>query len=266
MKKNILLYTFVIFIVSSCTSKLDFTTPSTTVVTPPANGGSSDLIISEIATAINTFTGPNGAKDRNHYVELYNGTTGNLDLSNYAIGYQATDSTNLGSLPWVFPDSTTYFVLGGKLLTSKKCYVIASPIADTALVKGDTTWGTSLTTGTGVGNLPLQLSGNSALALLKKDAAGTYTLAGNKYKIIDVFCSPLVARFATTGKASARTNIMWAVGDTTNDTRNRTFWRKPSVTGPQADWTISNAAGNSQWEVSGDKKWDYTNIGLPTAH
>ena len=261
MKKNILIYTLGFLLLAGCTSKLDFSTPSTPVV--PPNNGNSDLIISELATAINTYTGPTGTKDRNHYVELYNGSTASLNLSNYAIGYQAvTDTSTLSA--WSFTDS--FFVALNGTLASKKCYVIASPIADTAVIKSDITWGTSLTTGTGVGNLPLQLSGNSAIALLKIDAMGTYTLAGNKYKIIDVFCSPMVARLTTTGKTSARNNIIWAVADTTSDTRNRTFWRKPSVTGPQSDWNISNAAGASQWEISGDKVWDYSNVGLPTAH
>jgi hypothetical protein len=259
MKKNIIKLSFAFLLLAGCTSKLDFTTPSAPV-TP--SGSNSDLIISELSTAINTFTGPTGAKDRNHYVELYNGTNGSIDLSKYAIGYQAVTDTNTLS-PWSFTDSS-YLVLGGSL-ASKKCYVIASPIADTSVVKSDITWGTSLASGTGVGNLPLQLSGNSAIALLKKDAAGTYILAGNNYKIIDVFGSPLVARLTTTGKTSTRNNIIWAFGDTTNDTRNRTFWRKASVTGPQSDWNISNAAGSSQWKVSGDKLWDYKNIGLPTA-
>ena len=263
MKKNIFKLSFAFLLLAGCTSKLDFSTPSSPVIISPS-GNNTDLIISELSTAINTFTGPTGTKARNHYVELYNGTGSSLDLTNYAIGYQATDSSNLASIPWSFTDST-YFALSG-MLASKKCYVIASPIADSAVVKSDITWGTSLTTGTGIGNIPLQLSGNSAIALLKKDAAGSYTLAGNKYKIIDVFCSPLVARVTTTGKISSRTNIMWAVGDTTDDTRNRTFWRKPSVTGPQSDWSISNATGNSQWEISKDKAWDYSNIGLPTAH
>ena len=262
MKKNIFKLSFAFLLLAGCTSKLDFSTPSTPVIIPPS-GNNTDLIISELSTAINTFTGPTGTKDRNHYVELYNGTGSSIDLSNYAIGYQAVTDTSTLS-PWTFADST-FFALGGKL-ASKKCYVIASPIADTAVVKSDTTWGTSLTSGTGVGNMALQLSGNSAIALLKKSASGKYNLSGVNYTIIDVFCSPLVARVNTTGKTSTRTNIMWAVADTTDDTRNRTFWRKPSVTGPQSDWSISNATGNSQWEISKDKAWDYSNIGLPTAH
>ena len=258
MKKNIIINILALSLLASCTSKLDFTTPSTPV-TPPATGNT-DLIISELSTAINTYTGPANVKSRNHYVELWNGTTKSVDLSNYAIGYQAVSDTNTKSV-WSFPAGN--FVLLHGTLTASKAYTIASPIADTAVVKSDTIWGTTSSAAADASS-PLQLSGNSAIALLKKDAAGTYSLAGINYKIIDVFCSPSVSRIAFTGTQSTRNNVYWSVGDTTTDTRNRTFKRKTTVTGPQSDWNIANAAGNSQWEVSGDKKWDYTNIGLPT--
>ena len=258
MKKNIIINILALSLLASCTSKLDFTTPSTPVI-PPVTGNA-DLLISELSTAINTYTDSLGVKARNHYIELYNCTTNSINLSNYAIGYQSvTDTSTLVS--WNFNDSTALLLSG--TLASKKAYVIASPLSDSFILKSDILWGTISAANTDA-SLPLQLSGNSAIALLKKDATGTYSLSGNKYKIIDVFCSPLVARVITTGKNSARNNIIWAVGDTINDTRNRTFWRKPSVSSPQPDWNVANAAGNSQWEVSGDKKWDYTNIGLPT--
>ncbi len=260
MKKNILINILALSLLAACTSKLDFTTPSTPV-TPPITGNT-DLIISELSTAINTYTGPNGLKSRNHYVELWNGTLKSIDLSDYALGYQSVSDTN--SKPaWSFP-SGNFIALKGILSTSK-AYVIASPIADTALVlvKSDTTWGTTTVS---AASSPLQLSGNSAIALLKKNTAGLYSLSGINYKIIDVFCSPSVSRIAFTGTQSTRNNVYWSVGDTTTDTRNRTFKRKATVTGPQADWNIANAAGNSQWQVSGDKKWDYTNIGLQTVN
>jgi hypothetical protein len=262
MKKNIIINIIALSLLAACTSKLDFTTPSTPV-TPPVTGNT-DLIISELSAAINTYTGPTGLKNRNHYVELWNGTLKSIDLSDYAIGYQPISDTN--SKPgWSFP-SGNFIVLKGILSTSK-AYVIASPIADTALVlvKSDTTWGTTSSAASDASS-PLQLSGNSAIALLKKDTSGLYSLAGITYKIIDVFCSPSVSRIAFTGTQSARNNIYWSVGDTTSDTRNRTFKRKTTITGPQSDWNIANAAGNSQWLVSGDKKWDYTNIGLPTVN
>ena len=257
MKKNMFSCAICFVLLSACTSKLDFSTPSTsaTKVNP-----TTDLIISELATSINTYTGPTGAKDRNHYVELWNGTKGSIDLSNYAIGYQAVAVTDTGTLTgWSFT-AGNYFIMGGTL-----AYVIASPIADTAVIKSDTTWGTTSTASASASS-PLQLSGNSAIALLKKSATGTYSLGGVNYTIIDVFCSPLISRIAFQGTQSSRNNVFWAVADTTNDTRNRTFWRKPSVTGPPSDWNISNAAGNSQWEISGDRLWDYSNVGLPTSH
>ena len=254
MKKNILIYTLAFFMLAGCTSKLDFTAP-VTPVTP--TGGTADLIISEVSTAINTDK--NGGGKRNHYVELYNATTSSIDLSNYAIGYQATDSSNLNSIPWSFPDTTVFKQLSGSLAAST-CFVIASPQADTPTVlsKSQLIWGDAAANP----SKPLSLSGNSAIALLKKADTGTVILGGIKYAIIDVFCSPLVARIKTTGKVSVRNNYMWPIGDTTNDTRNRTFWRVPTVTAPQSDWTISNATGNSQWKVSKDKVWDYSNIGF----
>lgn len=260
MKRNSIIYILALFMLTACSSKLDFTTPSTPV-TPPVVGNT-ELIISELSTAINTYTGPNGLKSRNHYVELWNGTTKSIDLSNYAIGYQAVTDTNTLSV-WKFQTSN-FFILKG-ILSASKAYVIGSPIADTAVIKSDTLWGTSSTASADASS-PLQLSGNSAIALLKKDATGSYSLGGVNFKIVDVFCSPSVARLAFTGTQSSRNNIYWAIGDTTTDTRNRTFKRKSTVTSPQPDWSISNAIGNSQWEVSGDKKWDFTNVGIFTIH
>ena len=63
-----------------------------------------------------------------------------------------------------------------------KAYVIASPVANTTAVKSDITWGTSSTANADASK-PLQLSGNSGIALLKKDASGTHTLNAEKYKI-----------------------------------------------------------------------------------
>jgi len=151
-------------------------------------------------------------------------------------------------------------------LANNTCFVIASPQADPTNVisKAQLIWGDTSTVG--ASSKALSLSGNSAIALLKRDdAKGAFLLGTIKYSIIDVFCSPLVPRIkATYTKASTRNNYMWPIGDTSNDTRNRTFWRKPSVTAPQSDWNISNATGNSQWRVSSDKVWNYTNIGSPT--
>jgi Lamin Tail Domain len=253
--KHIIFFVFTtVFFISACTSKIDFE-----VVPPVPPTVTTELLISEISTAINTD--PTASGTRTHYVELYNGTGKSIDLSNYAIGYMAvTDSLSL--IPWSF--GLNFFILNSTLPTDT-CYVIASPQADRAVIKRDTSWGTT-STNSAQANSPLQLSGNSGIALLKKAAGGLYNFNGNTYSIIDVFGSPLVARVGTRGATSARNNIIWTIAGETSDTRNRTFFRKANVAGPNTDWatTKGSTAENSQWIISGDRNWDYTNLGLPT--
>jgi hypothetical protein len=256
MKQYIITIVLLSFI--SCTSKIDFavTTPTGPVVT-------TDLLISELATAINTDPAAPSpiTSGRNHYIEIYNGTGTTVDLSNYAIGYQAcTDLSTLSA--WSFPAGNFLQLTG--TLSSGNCYVIASPQVNTTSVPNNITWGTSSTTAANA-SVPLQLSGNSAIALLKKSASGTIVIAGTNYTIIDVFGSPLVARETSTGTTSARNNFIWTVAGET-DTRNRTFWRKKTVLSPTTDWSTAKGTSttNSQWQVSPDRAWDYTNVGLPT--
>ena len=64
----------------------------------------------------------------------------NLDLSQYAIGYQASLDENT-LLDWSFPTDATYLKLSGTL-ESTKCYVIASPQADATYVPSNIVWGT----------------------------------------------------------------------------------------------------------------------------
>ncbi len=255
--KSIILYTsFALLFLVGCTSKIVFDAPIPVVVIP-----SSDLLISEISTAINTD--PTASGTRSHYVELYNGSAAAIDLSNYAIGYFATkDTFTLANFSFSLAGS---YITFNKVLDTGKCYVIASPQCDISKIKSDTTWGTNSTTAAN-SSMPLQLSGNSAIALLKKDATGTYNLGGVAYKIVDVFGSPMVARVISQGTSSSRNNIMWTIAGEVKDTRNRTFFRKSTVKNPTTDWDVSRGADvtSSQWTLSGDRAWDYTNVGLPT--
>lgn len=245
-------------LMAGCESHIDFTDPEPE---PPSPGGGKDLLISEIATFINTDAAAGAT--RNHYVELYNGTANTVDLSKYAIGYQATLDENTLS-DWSFTSSTNYLLLTGSL-EKGKCYVIASPQANKTAVKRDIEWGTASSANADASK-PLQLSGNSGIALLKKDTAGTYMLNGESYTLIDAFGSPNVARVTSGGSSSGRNNFMWTIAGETKDTRNRTIWRKGTVKDPNPDWATGKGtnAGNSEWTISGDRAWDYTNIGLPS--
>jgi hypothetical protein len=252
MKLKKIYTTIIIAALVGCKSEITFT--------PVVIAPKTDLLISEISTAINTD--PLAAGTRSHYVELYNGTGNTVDLANYAIGYFAvTDNATFSNFTFA---AGSFFILQ-RTLGNEKCYVIASPQSDPVAVKRDTIWGTTSALAAQA-STPLQLSGNSSIALLKKDPAGTFTLTSTNYKIIDVFGSPQVARVTSTGAVSTRNNIIWSIAGEVADTRNRTFWRKASVNSPIIDWAISKGttAENSQWKISGDRLWDYTNIGLPT--
>jgi Lamin Tail Domain len=249
---------FGLLLMAACTSKIDFEVKPPT---PPVVN--TDILISEISTAINTDPLAVGAitGGRNHYIELFNGTASSIDLSNYAIGYQA--STDLATLsPWAFATGNFQVLTGN--LAANACYVIASPQANTTAVPSNITWGTTSTTSANA-SMPLQLSGNSAIALLKRNSSGTIVLNGNNYSIIDVFGSPLVARETSSGTNSARNNFIWSIAGET-DTRNRTFMRKKTVSMPTTDWSTAKGTNTttSQWLVSVDRAWDYTNVGKPT--
>lgn len=263
MKKHIYLNLFTLFLFVSCSS--EFTTPPP----PPPIPTLEELIISEIATFINNAAAADGGV-RNHYVEIYNGSQKDVDLSKYAIGYQATPSTNPSILAdWNFSSTSNFLQLSGTL-AAMKAYVIASPQANSTLVPSNVKWGTTSIENVNA-SIPLQLSGNSAIALLKKDAAGIHTLNGEKYSIIDVFGDPNVARVTSTGSTSQRNNSIWLTSGVT-DTRNRTFWRKSTVLKPNTDWNLSRgtSAADSEWNVSednspsADRMWDYSNVGIFT--
>jgi len=258
--KNIKLYVLITAIFCySCTSEITFDPEEPTP--PPPSNAISDLIISEIATYINTDA--TAGSVRNHYVELYNGTEKSADLTQYAIGYQAvSDMTTLA--PWDFSNASNVLLLTGTL-ENAKAYVIASPQANTTAVPSNLTWGTTSSANADASK-PLQLSGNSAIALLKKDAAGTYTISGATYKIIDVFGSPTVERVTSTGSSSSRNNWMWVTAGESADTRNRTFWRKATVKAPNPVWnsTKESSATDSEWTLSGARLWVYTNVGIFT--
>jgi len=205
MKSRIVYALSFILLIVGCKSKIDFLPVQNTPYVP-----TSDLLISEISTAINTDANAGGK--RNHYVELYNGTTDSIDLSDYAIGYQSVSDSSTLSL-WDFSDPNNSLTLTGTLLTGS-CYVVASAAADTSIInKSNIVWGTTSTLSANASK-PLQLSGNSAIALLKKDATGTYIISGTKYRIIDVFGSPLVSRVNASfygGATSARNNFNWTI-------------------------------------------------------
>ena len=175
-------------------------------------GQTSDLIISEYAEG----------SGNNKYIEIYNGTGANVDLSDYELWR----ISNGGS----WPEST--ISLTGTLANGD-VYIIApsstSPSPDaTILAAADLL------------NNIANFNGDDAIGLAK-DIAGSFSL-------IDVI-----------GTSGPDPGTGWNVAGVTNATANRTLVRKANVCDPNTNW-ISSAGTNtadSEWIVYASNTWTY---------
>ncbi|WP_299339115.1 T9SS type A sorting domain-containing protein [uncultured Psychroserpens sp.] len=165
----------------------------------------------------------------NKFLEIYNGTGSDVDLSNYSLSSCSNGCNTFDEFD--FPDNVTF--APGTILADGDVYVIAHPSADaTILAVADQTF-TFLS------------NGDDAFAL---------TLAGataDTYTIIDIL-----------GDLQDDPGSGWAVGDDTNGTQNQTLTRKTSVCSPNpvplasfgmdaatSEWVIGDS--NSGWDTLG---------------
>ena len=163
----------------------------------------------------------------NKYLEIYNGTGSDVDLSEYSISScnNGCDSEN----EFDYPDNITFDA--GAILSSGDVYVIYHEDADDVIVaEGDQTF-------TYLGN------GDDAFAI---------TLAGataDNYTIVDIV-----------GDMGADPGEGWDVAGITNGTKDHTLVRKSSVTeGNEGDWSSSAGSNeeDSEWIVLDNNTWDY---------
>tara|TARA_R110002049_G_scaffold280865_2_gene460298 strand:+ start:5717 stop:6499 length:783 start_codon:yes stop_codon:yes gene_type:complete len=181
-------------------------------------GQMNDLIISEYAEG----------SSNNKYVEIFNGTGADVDLTDY----QVWKAVNGGT----FPPTTGFnlFNLSGTLVNGDT-YIIANISADPTiiaaadLVSGNANW-----------------NGNDAVGIAKDDGTGTFLL-------IDAV-----------GTDGADPVTGWDVAGTTNATQNNTLVRKAGVCGTNINWTTSagTTVDNSEWVVLDNNNW--SDIGTHT--
>jgi len=168
-----------------------------------------------------------GEGSSNHkFIEIYNGTNQDIDLSQYAISScsNGCDTTS----EFDYPDNITFET--GTILASGDVYVIAHPSSDaTILAEADQTF-TYLS------------NGDDFFAL---------TLAGataNTYTIIDAL-----------GDMGPDPGAGWDVAGVTDGTANKTLTRKSTVCGPNAQPLNSFGTNteDSEWIVTGQNTgWD----------
>lgn len=155
----------------------------------------------------------------NKFLEIYNGTGADIDLSNYSLSSCSNGCDIAGEFD--FPDNVTF--PPGTMLMDGDVYVVAHPSADAQiLAEADTTF-TFLS------------NGDDAFAL---------TLAGataNTYTIIDIL-----------GDLSNVDGDGWDVAGITNATVNRTLTRKASICDPNPTelGSFGTDANNSEWIVT----------------
>jgi hypothetical protein len=165
----------------------------------------------------------------NKFVEIYNGTGSDVDLSNYMI----KGSNNGGDWKAERELTLSSTVIDGDV------YVISTDQADASILA--------------VGDLALSYesalhyNGDDAIGLFKKDSNGDFNL-------IDIIGVP------TVDPGSG-----WDVAGVANATSNHTLTRKNSISGPNVDW--ANSAGtdvsDSEWVVTDvDTEWE--NLGSYT--
>jgi len=172
----------------------------------------SDLFISEYAEGSGT----------NKYIEIFNGTGQDVDLSNY----QLWKVTNGGTWP-------EYTFNLSSILSHNHVYIVYSsstsvdPIIAAA---GDVTWS------------QVTWTGDDAVGLAKQVAAQS----GSSFVLIDAI-----------GEDGPDPGTGWNVAGITNATKDHTLVRKCSVTQGNTNWSLSSGtnAQDSEWEVFPQNDW-----------
>ena len=162
----------------------------------------------------------------NKYIEIYNGTGEEIDLSTYKVSSCSNGCDTEGE--WDYPDQVVFDV--GTMVAAGDVFVIAHPNADPPIL--DQADNTSFT---------YMSNGNDAVGLVSTATGFIVDLIG------DMSTSPPDA---------------WDVAGTPSATNEQTIVRKPSVLNGNADWAASAGtdASNSEWLVFDQNVWD--NLGF----
>ncbi|MCH7764850.1 MAG: lamin tail domain-containing protein, partial [Candidatus Marinimicrobia bacterium] len=179
-----------------------------------ASGQATDLFFSEYAE---------GGSGNNKYIEIYNGTGADIDLSNY----QVWGSNNGGDWKAARQHSLSGTLVDGDV------YVMAADAADQAILD-ETDLALAYESA-------MHYTGDDAVGLAKDNGTGTFEL-------IDVI-----------GVPDNDPGSGWNVAGVVDATKDHTLVRKASVTTGNTNWTTSAGTNetDSEWKVYDDMTWDY---------
>ena len=163
----------------------------------------------------------------NKYIEIYNATGEEIDLSNYKVSSCANGCDTSGE--WDYPDQVVFDA--GTMLASGDVFVLAHPSADPIIL--DHADDVSFTY---MGN------GNDAFGLVEVSTGSILDIVGDM--------------------SSNAPDIAWDVAGVTNATKEHTIVRKATVISGNTDWAASagTTADDSEWIVFEQNNWD--NLGF----
>ncbi len=160
----------------------------------------------------------------NKFIEIYNGTGNDLDLSDYSISTCSNGCDTADE--WDYPDNITFDA--GTIISHGDVYVITHPSADAGIASDQT--------------FTYLSNGDDAFAL---------TLAGataSEYTIIDIL-----------GDMQGDPGEGWDVAGVSDATKNHTLTRKSSVCSPNpTPWGSSNDTNDSAGTNEEDSEWIVT--------
>ena len=196
----------------------DGATGSATIFVKTAEGVSNAIFFSEYAEGTSN----------NKYLEIFNGSDSDIDLSQYAVSSCSNGCADNSS--WDFPANISFE--SNTTLAAGDVYVIAHPSSDPQiLAQSDDTF-TYLS------------NGNDVFGLVNS-ATG---------EVIDI-----IGERATEDNSPANGTGGWPVAGVENATLNHTLVRKSSVEQGNIDWASSAGAdaGSSEWIVYEQDTWSY---------
>ena len=162
----------------------------------------------------------------NKYLEIYNGTGADVDLSNYSLS-SCSNGCDEDS-EWDYPDNVTF--AAGTIIADGDVYVVYHGSADAAIVaEGDQTF-TYLS------------NGDDVFAITEAGATAS------SYTIIDII-----------GEMGGDPGSGWAVAGVADATKEHTLVRKSSITSGTTNWTVAAGtnATDSEWIVHDQNTWSY---------
>ena len=215
------------FTAPSVVDSLSFTL---TVTDNDGSSGAATIFVKTAAGVSNTifFSEYAEGTSNNKYLEIFNGSGSDIDLSQYAVSSCSNGCADNSS--WDFPANISFD--SNTILAAGDVYVIAHPSADPQiLAEGDDTF-TYLS------------NGNDVFGLVNA-ATG---------EVIDI-----IGERATEDNSPANGTGGWPVAGVENATLNHTLVRKSSIEQGNIDWATSAGvdAGSSEWIVYDQDTWDH---------